>query len=806
MTFAEWLEKSPGKSARRLEKALLDTAANAVDFAVLLRGALRAESLERGYPWEIELPSDLAVRLLPFSKRTGLVGNLTSNCVRAIPWNPKWIAKESWTALDSAFLPFVRRPNELCPGDPILGPFDLSSYTSTAQRDAVRATLCAQSGDTLAICLPTGSGKSLCAFLPAALPMTEEDLRIGVSLIVVPTVALSLDLESRLQARIGHQVSYRPTKKDEAEAIRLRCEAGVQGPIIVSPEALGGALLKSLRKAARAHFLRYFIVDEAHIVLSWGDEFRPAFLQLAAVRRELSRLSKKGLVTLLMSATFTDYHLRWLRSMFSEEGRFSIVHAARLRPEPAYWIESAKDEQQRREWIEEALFHLPRPCVLYTTHRKQCEYWHSQLKGIGFHRVGMMHGDTSEDMRSNLLAKWKADEIDLVVATSAFGLGVDKQDVRTIIHAQLPESVDRFYQDVGRSGRDGAASISLLVTTPKDRIDVARIGKPKFISTQLGLDRWKVMYRKRQTLSTNPQTILIDLNSSRELDMSGDYNRSWNIRTLQLLQRAGALDFIGHDEADFNHVAVRPNSVPHTDSHYWNSTIQALRIELFSDNRAIGQLLEQLISGSPNCLSNVFRTCYSSTSLNLGVITACGGCPNCRSLNLQPSCGRIMARRIPPGPMIGGVLGMELTNLFNGRVSALIHHKLRSSRPENTETLGVLFTWLASNGVRNFVVPANLENLLKSVTYRNTNLICFYHQRPPRNLDVTAYQPTVVVLEQSEPDWWPRYYSSLGSQRTPTVLVLPKDTKCPNDGGRFIRDVFDGTSLDISDWEDRFVA
>ena len=110
----------------------------------------------------------------------------------------------------------------------------------------------------------------------------------------------------------------------------------------------------------------------------------------------------------------------------------------------------------------------------------------------------MMTGETPDTDRRTLLDRWNADAIDVVVATSAFGLGVDKPDVRTIIHAQLPESVDRFYQDVGRAGRDGLESISLLITTRCDWRTVGGLTKPKFISSELGLARWRRMFDQRR--------------------------------------------------------------------------------------------------------------------------------------------------------------------------------------------------------------------------------------------------------------------------------------------------------------------
>ena len=807
MTFADWLRESPHATTRRLAQALGNPQLGTGDLAVLLYAALRTESLIRGYTWDVELPGEIVSKLSKIFPKTGLefIGEHGTR-VRATAWQPQWVADADLAEVDTAFFPALRRPDETCFGDPILNALDLTHYTSTAQRDAVRAVFCATPGDTLAISLPTGSGKSLCAFLPAMKPMDDENAIQGVSVIVVPTVALGLDLENRLKARVGHEIAYRPAKKEEAEAIRQRCEAGVQGPLIVSPEALTGGLLTVLRTAANGNLLRYFVIDEAHMVLSWGDEFRPAFLNLAAIRRDLAERSHRGFVTLLMSATLTDYHLRWLRSMFAEEGRFRIVHAARLRPEPDYWLARAANKVQRQQWIEEAIFHVARPCIIYTTLPELCNQWYTRLVELGFCRVAKMHGKTNDEARSRLLADWNADKIDIVVATSAFGLGVDKQDVRTIIHAQLPESVDRFYQDVGRSGRDGRASVSLLVTAPEDWTEVAGIGKPRFISAQYGLDRWKRMYQERKTLESIPHTILVNLNAARELDMHGDYNRNWNVRTLQLLQRAGALDFVGHDEEDYDHVAVRPTSVPHTDINYWNDTVEPLRRELIADYEHTRRLLNHLVKPSANCLAQQFKKCYASKSFGLNAITACGGCHACRATRLDPSCGKIIARRVPAEPFPGIEPSKEFERLLAGKAVALIGYPPRLEESLLGTRLSELFWWLASQGVRNFVAPASLKTALDDLCTRGPHLICFFHHHPPRELDVTALQPTAVILTRPEPTWWKEFHATLRSRSVPVVLVVPSNICCPDHPGRTLSDVLNGVSIDLAEWEDRFVA
>jgi hypothetical protein len=624
--------------------------------------------------------------------------------------------------------------------------------------------------------------------------------------IVVPTVALALDLADRLEARIGHRVAYRPDEPHEAEAIRQRCAAGVQGPVILSPEALVGHLLASLHAAARQGWLRYFAIDEAHMVLSWGDEFRPAFLRLQAVRRDLLRDSPAPqFVTVLLSGTLTDYHLRWLREMFSDGSGFVLVHAARLRPEPILWSARAADEMQRAKWIEDAVFNLPRPTIVYTTRATTCIRWYQRLFNLGFKRMDTMTGKTPGQARRRLLNDWKGDRIDLVVATSAFGLGVDKPDVRTVIHAELPESVDRFYQDVGRAGRDGRASVSLMVTIPADLRAAARLS-PKFITGHVGRQRWRRMYEQRENLSADGDIVAIRLHVGRMLDMSGDYNRAWNLRTLQLLQRVAALEFVSDTDDSFDRVAVRVRPVRHLDEEFWRTTVDALRQELAADYMRAKSLLRRLFVGERNCIAHLFADCYSSDAFSLGVVRACGGCAGCQAIKRAPYCGPLLARRVPPRPMPGKAPGAELSRMLAGSRMAVILYPEHSTPEDLRGQCADLLWWLASQGTRNFVVPEGFGSALLDLARQTPHCVTFRHERPPREFDVTALQPAATLLTRVEPAWWPELWRTIGSRVAPMVLIAPIDLPSPDGGGRLLRDVMACPVFDLRDWANTFVA
>jgi len=222
--------------------------------------------------------------------------------IAALRWKPQWLTTGSINLFpeDSLYDDAGRRADAEAPPDPVLWRAGVSKYRSEAQREAVRTVLSAPAGSTVVVNLPTGSGKSLCALLPSLLPIPGESGLPGVTPIIVPTVGLALDLEGRSTSLVQHQTAYQPEDPSRRETA-LRCSAGVQGPVFLSPESFVGSLAEPLRVAARSGFIRYLVIDEAHMVSTWGDDFRPAFQQIASFRRELIALSgSEPFVTLLL--------------------------------------------------------------------------------------------------------------------------------------------------------------------------------------------------------------------------------------------------------------------------------------------------------------------------------------------------------------------------------------------------------------------------------------------------------------------------------------------------------------------------
>jgi hypothetical protein len=173
------------------------------------------------------------------------------------------------------------------------------------------------------------------------------------------------------------------------------------------------------------------------------------------------------------------------------------------------------------------------------------------LKNEGLSRTAKFTGLTGSDEREALLSSWAANELDGMVATSAFGLGVDKHDVRAVVHATLPESLDRYYQEVGRAGRDGSACAALLLYTDADVEQARRMATPKMISDDRGYTRWTGMLDGAVRDSSAPEVYWVDLRHlPADLQVSSDASREWSVRTLTLMARAGLVELIALEAAD----------------------------------------------------------------------------------------------------------------------------------------------------------------------------------------------------------------------------------------------------------------
>ena len=324
--------------------------------------------------------------------------------------------------------------------------FGFSSFRP-GQEAIVRSVL--EGRNTVAV-MPTGAGKSLCYQLPAM-------LLPGTCLVVSPLVALMKDQVDSLTAR-GIPATFVNSSIDEAERSERiqKMRAGAYKLVYVAPERFRSPqFLRAVQQAT----ISLYAVDEAHCISQWGHDFRPDYLQLGKVRRALMPPR-----TLALTATATP------------EVRADIVRVLRLKDprvfvagfdRPNLFFQAVEVEDERAKFRE-----VLRACrlgggVVYCATRRDVERVASRLAEAGVFALAY-HAGMSEENRRRIQDAFMAEEDAVVCATNAFGMGVDKPSIRFVAHWSLPRSIEAYYQEAGRAGRDGKPALALLLYRESD--------------------------------------------------------------------------------------------------------------------------------------------------------------------------------------------------------------------------------------------------------------------------------------------------------------------------------------------------
>ena len=201
-------------------------------------------------------------------------------------------------------------------------------------------------------------------------------------------------------------------------------------------------------------------IDEAHCVSQWGHDFRPAYLKISDLKKHFPTVP-----FLALTATATP---RVKEDIINELGLYKpqVFEKSFARENIAYMIFEVEDKLFR---IEQILKKNPQPSIIYVRNRKSCLDISSQLNSLGF-KATYYHGGLSSKEKDKNMQSWMNEEVQVIVATNAFGMGIDKANVKTVIHIQLPENMENYYQEAGRAGRNGERAFAVLLTSPSDII------------------------------------------------------------------------------------------------------------------------------------------------------------------------------------------------------------------------------------------------------------------------------------------------------------------------------------------------
>ncbi|MBD1882831.1 protein DpdF [Microcoleus vaginatus] len=786
------------------------------DIAALVRHLLRREDeLQGGMPQTIKVPRTSSFPNREIWRQSGI--NILGEgsdyyLISADPWQPNWLDfSEQYHPDNPVFKEETRREYVDVAGDPFLELVNLQKYRSVGQREAIRAVLTAPESATLVINLPTGSGKSLCAQLPALL----RSQNAGVTVVVVPTTALALDQERALKPFVNHATAYYGDEfgqeQERRQEIRDRIRKGTQRIVFTSPESLMNSLAPALYEAAKSEMLRYFVIDEAHIVEQWGDEFRPAFQELPGLRRDLLRLT--SFTTLLLSATLTESCLDTLETLFGKPGPFQVISAVQLRPEPSYWFAWCQSEEVRKQRLIEAVYHLPRPLIVYATKREDVRRWKQDLLSAGFQRCAIMTGESSSEERSQLIEDLRERRVDIVVATSAFGLGVDQSDIRAVIHACIPETIDRFYQEVGRGGRDGKAAISLTLHTTEDLEIAKSLNDKSAITIDRGFQRWESMFFRKEILPDGLVRVPVNIPPSLQpgdIDMNSQQNQAWNIRTLTLMSRSGLIDIDADEpprrrnfksEAAYNEAwelhrksrFIRIRDKSHLNRQTWEHKVEPIRQQRQNWSYKNLQLMREVLRPK-RCLSEIFAEAYTIPARAVPeprklvrVSPACGGCPVCRK-NREPEFSGIMPAPLPVWQKPIFFVGEKLKSLLGGDKLMLVFYESLEAQSWQLKR-PKLFNWLIEQGINNLAVSDEFQSILIAGTngIADACIFLFGKYEPmlmPRIPTLIFHPPGKAI-----PD---NYLSPNRTSDAPLIIMLPINTPDPSRNDRKLIDIFSG--------------
>lgn len=336
------------------------------------------------------------------------------------------------------------------------------------QQDIVQSVL--DGHDTLAL-LPTGGGKSICFQVPGiALG--------GLTLVISPLIALMNDQVYQLERRgIKAAAISSMMRREEVKLTLEKCLQGEVQFLYVSPERLAS---ENFREYLPNLDIRLLAIDEAHCISQWGYDFRPAYLKIAEIK-PLLKNCKHIALTATATAQVADDLIDKLKYRNAKVFRKSFV-----RSNLTYAVRYCSDKIQK---LVDILHKVPGPSVVYVRNRKKTEETAAALVKSGitatFYHAGLDH------ITRKLRQEWWIDnKIRVVVCTNAFGMGIDKPDVRTVIHLDLPDAPEAYFQEAGRAGRDEKSAYAVLLTDEADMLELEKRADMQFPP----FDRIKAIY------------------------------------------------------------------------------------------------------------------------------------------------------------------------------------------------------------------------------------------------------------------------------------------------------------------------
>ncbi len=313
------------------------------------------------------------------------------------------------------------------------------------QEEIISAAL--EDRDVLAI-LPTGGGKSVCFQVPAL-------MKDGIALVITPLIALMKDQVQNLESRgIKALAIHAGMNRFQVDTALNNAAYGDFKFLYLSPERLSTPLFQSYIDILKVN---YIVVDEAHCISQWGYDFRPDYLQIGKLRERVKA------PVIALTATATPPVAQDIMDKLGFEEHL-LIRASFQRPNLHYVVRRCEDKLGQLIGVCNG---VEGSGIVYLRSRKKCEEYAALLRAEGIN-ASFYHAGLSPEMRNERQAAWKNNAIRVMICTNAFGMGIDKPDVRFVLHCDIPESPEAYFQEAGRAGRDGKKSYAVLLWSPDD--------------------------------------------------------------------------------------------------------------------------------------------------------------------------------------------------------------------------------------------------------------------------------------------------------------------------------------------------
>ncbi len=377
--------------------------------------------------------------------------------------------------------------------------------------------------DTLAL-MPTGGGKSITFQVPG---LAQE----GICLVITPLIALMKDQVNRLNDLEIKSIAIHSGMT--AEEIDTALENAVFGDykfLYVSPERISTRIFQA--KVTRLN-LSLVAIDEAHCISQWGYDFRPSYLKIASLREHIS----DKVPFLALTASATPQVIEDIMKKLAFRGK-NVLRTSFDRKNISYLVRKVED---KGTYLVKTLLKTKGSGIVYVRSRKRCKEVAELLVANGV-SADFYHAGLTDELRDKKQASWTIGETRVIVATNAFGMGIDKSEVRFVIHWDIPDSIESYFQESGRGGRDGKPAFAVLLYSPADKARLTDTVRKKFPAIEKIKDIYEALCNYLQVPLGSGKDIVFDFNmydfvAKYRLPVIETYN------SLQFLQREGYMEF-----------------------------------------------------------------------------------------------------------------------------------------------------------------------------------------------------------------------------------------------------------------------